>query len=272
MNIIHIANGDYPRYEELLLQRDQLKKEANLYRLSYIRIFGGVINDIFKKYISCIELKKSIAYCQTAKNHRSKPDLAAMKIFVEQQMTAYRKKLHEMLTEYDNAKASGTVTDEELREIKSLYRKLAKQLHPDISPLINNDPTLRELWERACAAYNGNDLETLRETEFLVWQALAQEGEENISIVIPDIQEKIIRLERQIYEIKATEPYIHKFLLENKFAVAKKMQSLKKQLGEYAEYEEQLRQKLNEIKKEVSENERNDQNRNGSDSGGGKSE
>ena len=37
MDIVHIAVGDYPRYEALLLQRDQIRKDAQLYRRSYIR-------------------------------------------------------------------------------------------------------------------------------------------------------------------------------------------------------------------------------------------
>ena len=78
MEIVHIAAGDYPKYESLLLQRDQLKKEALLYRRAYIHEFGKLINQVFEKKIECIRIKKSIAFCLLAKNHGKKPDIAAM--------------------------------------------------------------------------------------------------------------------------------------------------------------------------------------------------
>ena len=53
MEIVHIAAGDYPKYESLLLQRDQLKKEALQYRRAYIREFGELINKVFENKIEC---------------------------------------------------------------------------------------------------------------------------------------------------------------------------------------------------------------------------
>ena len=84
MEIIHIAAGDYPKYEALLLKRDRLKKEALHYRRAYIREFGNLINQIFEKKTACISLKKSIEFCQLTKNHGRKPDIEAMNEYVTQ--------------------------------------------------------------------------------------------------------------------------------------------------------------------------------------------
>ncbi len=145
MDIVHIAAGDYPRYESLLLQREQLKKEAQLYRRAYTREFGELINLLFEKKICCIELKKSIAFCQTAKNHGEIPDISEMNKYVEKQITAYKEQLEEMLKEYNDTKLDAFINPEDIKDIKSLYRKIARHLHPDISPLTQQHPELLEL-------------------------------------------------------------------------------------------------------------------------------
>ncbi len=244
MDIVHIAAGDYPRYEALLLQRDQIRKDAQLYRRSYIREFGELINVLFEIKVNCIELKKSIAFCRIAKNRGERPDFSAMREYVEKQMTAYKIQLKEMLEEYNGTKLDSLINAEDMKEIKSLYRKLARQLHPDISPLIQQKPELLELWERASVAYKCNDLKMLQETDFLVQHALSQLGEESTELVIPDIQNRIIELEQEIHTIISTEPYSYKTLLEDEESVKREKQELNSEIDEYREYEAQLRIQL----------------------------
>lgn len=47
MQLIHVANGDYSRYEELLLQRDHIEKEAFCYQQAYTREFGDLTVEAF---------------------------------------------------------------------------------------------------------------------------------------------------------------------------------------------------------------------------------
>lgn len=244
MDIVHIAVGDYPRYESLLLQREQLKKEAQLYRRAYTREFGELINLLFEKKICCIELKKSIAFCQIAKNHGEIPNVSEMHKYVEKQMTAYKEQLEEMLKEYNDSKLDVFINPEDIKEIKSLYRKIARHLHPDISPLTQQHPELMELWMRASSAYKCNDLKMLQETDFLVQQVLNQYGNQSIEIVIPDIQSKILELEKEIHTIVSTEPYSYKTLLEDEKATKAKKQELENELIQYKIYEEQLHKHL----------------------------
>lgn len=249
MEIVHIAAGDYPRYEELLLQRDQLQKEALQYRRTYIREFGELINKIFEKQISCIALKKSIAFCQLAKNQGKKPDIAAMNEYVNVQMTAYRLQLKEMISELNSTKQDTVITAADSQEIKAVYRKIARLLHPDISNLPNDSPKLADLWNRACIAYKCNDLQMLQETDILIQQAIARLGGEIDPVVIPDLQEKITALEKEIHTIVTTEPYSYKELLDNAKAIAEKKAGLESEFKEYCEYESQLKAQLDSMTK-----------------------
>lgn len=247
MEIVHIAAGDYPKYEALLLQRDQLKKDALLYRRAYIREFGELINQIFEKKISCIELKKSIAFCQLAVNQGRKPDLAALKTYITEQMTEYRRQLSDMVNEYNNTKKDTNISASDTKEIKAIYRKIARMLHPDMSPVIGEHPELEELWERACIAYRCNDLEMLRETDFLVQQAFSEIGIGSERIVIPDISKKITALEQEIHKIVTTEPYSYKLILDDSEKTADRKTAYETELMQYTEYESQLRQQLDQL-------------------------
>ena len=62
MEIIKVRNADYARYEELLLERDGLRKEAYITHGMYVKEFGELILGVFEKQIACIRKKKQIDY------------------------------------------------------------------------------------------------------------------------------------------------------------------------------------------------------------------
>ena len=103
MDIVHIACGDYDRYEELLLQRDQLEKEAHSYQQAYTRELGDLIVEVFQLKIDCIALKKSIAFCVAARNRGEDIDDSLLQKHLEKCMEAYRYRLDEMIRERDAA-------------------------------------------------------------------------------------------------------------------------------------------------------------------------
>ena len=61
MEIIKVKNAALSKYEELLLRRDNLRKQAENYNLAYIREFGDLIEEEFRIKIECIRKKKEIA-------------------------------------------------------------------------------------------------------------------------------------------------------------------------------------------------------------------
>ena len=67
--MIRGENTSYARYEELITRRDNLRKEAFQYHRVYVREFGDLILEVFRKKIECIQKKKTIEYCQAALNH-----------------------------------------------------------------------------------------------------------------------------------------------------------------------------------------------------------
>lgn len=53
-DIIKVKNTAYSKYEEVLLRRDNLRKEAEHYHMEYLRVFGDLITEDFEKKIECI--------------------------------------------------------------------------------------------------------------------------------------------------------------------------------------------------------------------------
>ena len=64
--LIKKENGKYKKYEELLLKRDQLNKEAGAIHTLYIKEFGELLLEDFELKVECIKKKKQISYCQAA--------------------------------------------------------------------------------------------------------------------------------------------------------------------------------------------------------------
>lgn len=85
------------RYENLILQRDRLEKEAEQYRLAYFHEFGELITDAFRLRIDCIALKKSIAFCQAKQNAGEEIDPISLQEFIDASMIAYNAQLEELL-------------------------------------------------------------------------------------------------------------------------------------------------------------------------------
>lgn len=244
MEIIYKQDGRYSEYEDLLLERDRYRKEAELYLKEYIRIFGDLITAVFKQKIVCIERKKMLSYCMMYFNRGESVDLKEMQVKINQEMNEYQKQLDAMIENNEICKQMKQIPEIDIIRIKQIYRSIAKKLHPDLNPLTQENEELLELWRRNITAYQCNDLKELEEIEVLVEQALAALGKGKTIISIPDIDDKIKKLYEEIQRIKTTDPYMYKYLLEAPVMVNEKKHQLDDELKEYKDYAAQLDDEL----------------------------
>ena len=243
MDLIKSADSKYEQYENLLLERDQVSKEAGQIWTVYLQLFGKLISDNYEEKLECIKCKKTIAYYQNALNRGGVVDSAKMEKYLEQEMADYYSNLRRMLKNNEEAQNAGASTPYEVERAKTLYRRLAKLLHPDINPKTDHSEALQELWQRIMIAYHHNDVKELAELEVLVRKALKDLGAEEIKVDIPDIDEKIDAIKTEIENIKNTEPYSLRSLVEDEDAAEKKKTELKEELETYQKY----RKELNEV-------------------------
>ena len=240
MELIKSTDNQYDEYESLLLERDQVRKEAGSIWTGYIKTFGQLISDGYKEKLECIKCKKTISYYQAALNHGGVVDPEAMQKYLNQEMAAYYTNLKRMQEDNEKCRKAGTSTAYEVQRAKTLYRRLAKLLHPDINPETDRHESLMELWQRVVSAYGHNDVKELSELEILIRKALKELGAGEVRVDIPDIHERIESLKEEIYEITHTEPYTYKDLLDDPEQVEKKKKELSDELEEYRKYHQEL--------------------------------
>ena len=235
------------QYENLILQRDRLEKEAELYRLDYYREFGELIRDAFQAKIDCIALKKSISFCQEKINAGREIDPLSMQECIDKGIRAYKEQLNDLLRIIDAGKSLEPISVLDAEEIKRIYRRVAKRLHPDICPLTEENPELMELFRKVLSAYRSNNLKAIREAETLINRFLKELGENLTSYEIKDLPEKITDLENEISRIIDTIPYSYKLLLENAEAVEKKRNEFEDEKEKYLNYKDELQAHLNNL-------------------------
>lgn len=244
--LIKIKGASYERYEELLLKRDHLYKEAESILIRYTQEFGTLITEVFEVKIECIRLKKAITYCQMMVNRAEPVNVHQMEKYLEEQMSVYYAELQEMLRDNETAKNAKTSAFLDVERAKKIYRRLAKQLHPDINPMTEEIPQLMELWNRISIAYHANQPQELSELEVLVNKAINDLGLDTCEIEIPDIEERITALEKEIYEILTTEPYIYEKILNDSEATEEKKAVLEKEKAECMAYQQELEELLHQ--------------------------
>ena len=238
--LIEKESASYERYEQLLIRRDVLKKEAYQHQLHYQREFGQLLVEVFEAKISCIEKKKIIAFCQKRLNRGLKVSQQEIDNYIEAVMVEYREQLNFMLETNKQLETSRLVSDLDFRKIKAAYYRLARQIHPDMVPALKGDKTIADLWNRVVAAYQGNDLKELEDLELLVNRYLESINYAHKEVVIPNIDERIFELNQEIEEIISTDPYQYKFLLMDKEAVSERKKDLEDELTDYRKYAGQL--------------------------------
>ena len=119
-------------------------------------------------------------------------------------------------------------------ELKSLYRKIVKRLHPDVHP----DPTPREkdLLNQAHEAYKIGDLEKMR----WIWEEIigmdppedrfedSEKGRKQLRKLLKALKTRCSLLESEIQRIRSEFPYTMKSFLEDDVAVEERQCELKK--------------------------------------------
>lgn len=85
-----------------------------------------------------------------------------------------------------------------------------------------------------------SDDEELENLEVLACKVLNDLGDEGYKIVLDDIEERIVKLEKIISELISTEPYIYREFLADPELVKEKKDELQEELDEYTMYLAQL--------------------------------
>ena len=230
-------------YKTLLLKRDALHKEEEIYQFAYFRTFGELLEERYSLQIECIKCKKIIAYCQAKMNSSSCIFSGELNAYIESELNPYYENL-QSLSEIRKAKQK-KIPELEYLKIKRLYRKLAMMLHPDMHPSLANNLEILELWEKIKRAYRCNDYVALQETEVLAAALIEKYLLIEQSIEVEDLEGKVALLRTEIDKIVHEEPYVYKYLLDDEEAVEERKIEIGEEIEEYRNYLEELLEEVN---------------------------
>ncbi len=125
------------------------------------------------------------------------------------------------------------IPEDPIRELKHLYRKIVKYLHPDERP--NATDHEKELLNRAVEAFQTGDLEALRG----IWGEIeeleipvetfddTEAGLRRLRELLTLLKQRIEALKEEIREIRAAFPYTMKGLLEDADRLAERQKELR---------------------------------------------
>lgn len=223
----------------LLLERDNLLfHECKNIEAEYVLEFGKLEYKVYEAECEYRRLKRKLELIITSRNHNEPIDLDTIEEQLEKELEEFYKILNAKLGEIEDAKIRQglpRLSVEEDKELKSLYRKLIKKLHPDMNPNVTEYE--KELFNKVVECYeNGNLLEL---------QMIEISLEDKSVTVENSLEEKqrltklVDKLNSQIQEIKSTYPYILKETLVNKEKTIQRYKELNEMYDRYS-YEIQI--------------------------------
>lgn len=242
-DVIKVKNASYERYEELLLKKEALKKEAEEYQIQYNEVFNMLNNDTYEARLECIKKRKIVSYCEERKKNGRLVYQNELDDYIDNAMKEYKDALNFILKNDDDDKKQKN-SPEYNKQVKTIYHKLARLIHPDMNNDLKDDKTIQDLWNRTCIANNCLDLEEMEELDILINKYLASLNNVEYEIEIPNVDEKIFNLNREIEKILHTDPYQYKYVLADKAVIERKKEELLKELTDYKRYLSELNKQI----------------------------
>lgn len=136
------------------------------------------------------------------------------------------------------------------KELKEVYRRLAKKLHPDVSG--NDSHKLNSIWLLVLDAYNRGDLEALKSLEIVYADELKnireqEEDEDIIKEKITFLKSSIKSLNDKISVVLSNFPYTVEALLRNDDLIEIENEKIDKEIMIHEVYLQELITKFDEM-------------------------
>ena len=207
----------------------------------YQLAFGHKETRIFELKLAIQRMRREFSIRQAAASHGVILDDDEVEEQLAEEFQQFREQveqLHSKLRQAQDFLGGKKLTVAEVKEIKRIFRELAKRLHPDLNADL--PPIAEELWRRAMDAYKANDLQELRLVEDMAEEILAgQRASTKTMDPLEVLQQRIVKLEGKIADLKeriaaiqTQFPFTEKELLANPEAVSERRRLLDQQIGD----------------------------------------
>lgn len=237
----------------LLLERDELLLVIcpNI-ETDYMLKLGSIEYKAYEAMCAMLRLKRKIELLQAKRNRQENIVLIDIEKVLDEEFVEYQRQLEEQLNKMNEAlhrSCLEALSQEDTRELKKLYRKIMKLLHPDLNPGLSKAKT--ELFHHAVSAYKNGDLDTLRMIFEMVGDNPLPELKSDAMTQLTEEKERLKDLLKSITDsiekIKSSYPYTLKELLEDEKKIKEKKQESEEILKQYQEMIALYKRRIEEI-------------------------
>lgn len=237
----------------LMLERDSLVYvEAKNLDMRYMLELGAIEYRAYEAQCTVLRLKRKIELIQARKNRQEKIVLPEIDRILDQEFMEYQKALNEKIDEMNAAIERSrlpVLSQEESRELKKLYRKIVKILHPDLNPDLTE--AQKELFYHAVAAYENGDLQTLQVISEMLSDPKDLDCSETTMVRLAHEKERLRKLLNalleEIEQIKSQFPFTVKELLQSPEKIAARKAELNELIDQYQAMISMYKAKINEM-------------------------
>lgn len=237
----------------LLLERDELQFViCKNIETEYMLKLGSIEYKAYQAQCLSLRLKRKIELIQAKKNRQEKVIISAIEETLDTEFAEYQKQLDEQINKMNDAlkrSKAEVLTNEENKELKKLYRKIVKALHPDINPDVSQAQV--QLFDNAVSAYKNGDLGTLRIIGEMVGNSPLPEQHKDALTQLNEEKERLQNLLKairdSIEQIKSEYPYTMKEIIEDEEQTEQKKKELENILSQYNELISIYKAKIEEM-------------------------
>lgn len=237
----------------LLLERDELQFViCKNIETEYVLKLGSIEYKAYEAQCAALRLKRKIELIQAKKNRQEKVIISAIEETLNSEFAEYQKQLNEQIDKMNDAlkrSKAEVLTNEENKELKKLYRKIVKALHPDINPDVSEIQV--NLFDNAVQAYKNGDLNTLRIIGEMVGNSPLPEQHKDALTQLNEEKERLQNLLKaikdSIEQIKSEYPYTMKEIIEDEEQTEQKKKELENILSQYNELISIYKAKIEEM-------------------------
>lgn len=227
----------------LLLQKDELLLvQCPRIEAAYLRRFGALELKVYECFCGCLRAKRKAKLIRARQNRRERPDPTQIEAELDEELAVYRQELETRFQRVAGVleKREGPgLTAKGTKELKELYRRAVKALHPDLHP--EGEENQSRCLNQAMRAYRAGDIRTLRticdslepaaETELNALEELEAEARR--------LRRSLRELDEELERVKTSYPFSARIYLEDPERGREKEAELTQQLQSLRERTEQ---------------------------------
>ena len=235
-----------PEYEEAERQISRLKTELSMaiaqrdelkyvicpnIEAQYMTSIGDLEYTLFCRKTECLRLKRKIELIQTKLNCQKKIDVSDIETQLDIEYADYQKQMDEFKEKLNQSlqrKNAKFLTAAETEQVKQLYHRIVKKLHPDLHPDVT--PEQIAMLQSATEAYKNGDLSALRVIDTLLQEEKIMEEDsdsmERMQKQIARLKESIALVHKDMEHIESIYPYTEQELLLDEGKIKEKRDEL----------------------------------------------